>query len=215
MTTGRDTSHLIKTMASDAGTPADEAWLSFDAALIVAVVLSCIGALLLLALVFGIQPHMAAVVATSPFQFKVTAMAVLGCGAALVVRHLGRPGSSGLAFAALIPGVVVLLAGAALDRSGFPLTGASDLSVPICVAYIVLLSLPPLAILLGTLKTGVLTRPAMAGAAAGMLAGAIGGAAYAFVCKNDGAGFVAIWYPVAIVSVAALGALVGRRWLAW
>jgi hypothetical protein len=57
--------------------------------------------------------------------------------------------------------------------------------------------------------------PVRAGLAAGFLAGTIGGAAYAFACRNDGALFVAVWYGLAILIVSTLGALIGRRVLAW
>ena len=69
--------------------------------------------------------------------------------------------------------------------------------------------------MLGAMRRGIPTRPAFAGAAAGLLAGALGGAAYAIVCKNDGALFVAVWYTTAIIVVAGLGALIGRKALAW
>jgi hypothetical protein len=72
-----------------------------------------------------------------------------------------------------------------------------------------------MAITLFVLKMGVPTRPAVAGAAAGVLAGTLGAAAYSVVCKNDGGLFVAVWYSVAILIVAGLGAIVGRRALAW
>jgi len=58
-------------------------------------------------------------------------------------------------------------------------------------------------------------RPIVAGLAAGLFAGALGAAAYAPACKNDGGLFVAIWYSAAILIVAALGAAIGRRALAW
>jgi hypothetical protein len=47
-------------------------------------------------------------------------------------------------------------------------------------------------LLLGVMSQGVVTRPAAAGAAAGLLAGALGAMAYAIACKNNGALFVFI-----------------------
>jgi hypothetical protein len=46
-------------------------------------------------------------------------------------------------------------------------------------------------------------------------AGALGATAYTIACVNDGRMFVAIWYPVAILIVASVGAAIGRRVLAW
>jgi hypothetical protein len=79
----------------------------------------------------------------------------------------------------------------------------------------VLLSLPALALILGVLRTGAPTRPSVTGTAAGVMSGALGAAAYAVACKNDGGLFVAIWYSTAIVIVGALGAVIGRRVLSW
>jgi hypothetical protein len=69
--------------------------------------------------------------------------------------------------------------------------------------------------IIGALRTGASTRPTIAGATAGLLAGALGAAAYALACKNDGGLFVAIWYSASILIVAGLGAVFGRRALAW
>jgi len=101
------------------------------------------------------------------------------------------------------------------DRSGFPLLGRDASSVPICFLAIVGASVPALFILLWVIRRAVVTRPVLAGAAAGLLAGALGAVAYAIACKNDGAAFVLIWYGLAIGTVSFLGALVGQRYLRW
>lgn len=79
-----------------------------------------------------------------------------------------------------------------LDRSGFPVLARDALSVPICYFAILGTSLPALVLLLWVMSQGVVTRPAAAGAAAGLLAGALGAMAYAIACKNNGALFVFI-----------------------
>ncbi len=53
------------------------------------------------------------------------------------------------------------------------------------------------------------------GAAAGLLAGAIGAALYATHCPDDSPLFVATWYTLAIGFVVGLGALAGSRLLRW
>ncbi|HUI21148.1 MAG TPA: NrsF family protein, partial [Methylocella sp.] len=58
-------------------------------------------------------------------------------------------------------------------------------------------------------------RPALAGAAAGLLAGAIGAAFYATHCPDDSPLFVATWYTLAIAFVTAIGAIAGARLLRW
>jgi hypothetical protein len=149
------------------------------------------------------------------FWHKAACTLALAAGGFLLVRSLARPDGSGWPGAALLPGAVLLSLGGITDQSGFPLMGQSGQSVPICVGAIVLLSLPALVLILGVLRTGAPTRPAVAGTAAGLMSGALGAAAYVIACKNDGGLFVAIWYSTAIVIAAALGAVIGRRVLSW
>ena len=52
-------------------------------------------------------------------------------------------------------------------------------------------------------------------AAAGLLAGGLAATLYATHCTDDSPLFVAAWYSLAIAGVAALGALIGARWLRW
>jgi hypothetical protein len=93
--------------------------------------------------------------------------------------------------------------------------GNSDVSVCQCVLTILMVSLLPLIVLLYAMRAGAPTRPAMAGAIAGILAGALGAGAYALACENDAGLFVALWYPLAISTTTLLGAAIGRRALAW
>jgi hypothetical protein len=116
---------------------------------------------------------------------------------------------------ALLPAVIVLVFRAVTDRSGLSAMGGSVSSTYGCVLIILGVSIPPLAILLRVLRIGAPTRPTQAGAVAGLLAGALGATAYALACRNDGGLYVAIWYPAGILTVAALGAAIGRRVLAW
>jgi hypothetical protein len=214
MTSTHDTDRMIHALAKQAGMlhPAP----SYLTALIAGTVLSAISAVALALLMFGVREQgLMATVASAPFLFKIASMSALAAGGIVMAHHAGRPASSALGFMSLLPGLAILLFGGATDVSGFSILGASEISVPSCVASIVILSLPALALIHAAMRLGVPTRPAFAGAVAGMLAGAIGGAAYAVVCKNDGALFVSVWYPFAIAIVTAAGALLGRRTLAW
>jgi hypothetical protein len=166
-------------------------------------------------LLFGSGPSLASTIPTAPFWHKIACSLAVAAGGFLLVRSLARPEGSGRTIVALLPGAALLMLGAVLDDSGFPVFGHSGQSVPICLAAIVLLSLPALALILGVVRGGAPTRPTLAGTAIGILAGGLGAAAYAVACKNDGGLFVAIWYSAAILIVAGLGALLGRRVLAW
>ena len=59
------------------------------------------------------------------------------------------------------------------------------------------------------------TRPALAGAAAGWLSGAVAALTYALHCPELGAPFLGIWYPLGMLIPAAAGALIGVRLLRW
>jgi hypothetical protein len=147
--------------------------------------------------------------------FKLASTILLACGGFIVTKRAMQPDAPALHLAALLPGVLLLAAGAAMDQSGLSILGASRISVPACVGAILMLSMPAFILVLGTLRTGAPIRPNIAGAAAGFLSGALGAAAYAFACKNDGELFVAVWYGAAILMMTGLGAVIGRRALAW
>lgn len=59
------------------------------------------------------------------------------------------------------------------------------------------------------------TRLAMAGAAAGLLAGGLSAIVYGLYCQESAAPFVAVWYSLGIAASAAAGALLGPRFLRW
>lgn len=211
-----DTDTIIHGLARDAGARADRPPMRLETALLLAAFAALGVAVALVFLSYGIEPDLQATVTGAPFRHKVVSMLTLACGGVLVVASAGRPGASRLWSAALLPGLALLAFGAIDDRSGYPFLGRSGISVPSCLGVIILLSIPALAIIMSVLRaTGVVTRPALAGATAGILAGALGAAAYALACRNDGGLFVAVWYAAAVATVAIVGAVSGRRWLAW
>lgn len=177
------------------------------------------GALALAALVvaagFGLRTDLAGYAVSPVFLFKLAAMASLAIGGIVLVHGAGTPGARRPIAVMLLPAVLVLVAGIALLDDAVPLSGARAVSVPICLAAIVLAALPGLALLLGVLRRAVPTAPTRAGAIAGLLAGATAALAYTLSCRNDGGLFVAVWYPVAILLTCGIGALAGRRLLAW
>ena len=84
-----------------------------------------------------------------------------------------------------------------------------------CLALTPFLSIAPLVAALLAARHGATTRPALTGAVAGLAAAGVGATLYAMNCTDDSPLFVAVWYPLAVAIVAGLGALAGRRWLAW
>jgi len=84
-----------------------------------------------------------------------------------------------------------------------------------CTANIAFVALPVFIAALVALKGLAPTRPALAGAAAGLMAGGAGAAVYALHCQELAAPFLAVWYVLGISLPAVVGALIGRRYLRW
>jgi hypothetical protein len=84
-----------------------------------------------------------------------------------------------------------------------------------CLFFVPVLSLAPLTGLFWALRRGAPENPTFAGATAGLAAGAIAAAVYAWHCPDDSPLFLAAWYTIAIAGVSLTGALAGRSWLRW
>lgn len=209
------TDALIAELAGQAG-GGDAAEWSFASVLWAGVALSLTASLLVVGLTAGPRPNLSSLALEWAVQFKAAAMAsTVGAGIALT-RAAAIPGTQLRPFICLSPAVVLILCGVIFDRSGLSVTGVRFQSGPFCVGVVLLASSPPLALLLRVMtKRGTPTQPAAAGAAVGLLAGSLGALAYVVACVNDAAGFVAVWYGGAILLVAALGAALGRKILAW
>ena len=85
----------------------------------------------------------------------------------------------------------------------------------ICALSIGLMALPVFAAAFVALRRMAPTRPALAGAAAGALAGGLGAAVYALHCAELTAPFLAVWYVSGIAVPVLLGAAPGPRLLRW
>lgn len=210
--TPQRTADLIAGLAAQAR---PQPQLARSSALCWALALGLAGALLVVLLVAGARADLAAVAGTGLFAFKVGCTLLLAAAAVVLVYRAGVPGVRLRPWPLLLPLAVLVATGLLLDHSGYPLHGASGWSVARCVGTIVLAALPPLAAVLWALRRAIPTRPALAGALAGGLAGALAALAYTVACLNDGAAFVALWYHVAVLITALLGALLGRVLLRW
>jgi hypothetical protein len=215
MTPATDTDGLIHGLARQAGTSRLSGPRAFKLMLIAAALVSLGLSVAIVLLLIGTRPDFAIAVHGAPFAYKVASMLVLGLGGLFLASRAALPGSGRLTALALVPAVALLAFRAVTDHAGLSFMGNSDISAFECVTTILVVSLPPLVVLLCVMRAGAPTRPALAGAIAGMLSAALGACAYALACKNDAGLFVALWYPLAILAVAALGAAIGRRALAW
>lgn len=84
-----------------------------------------------------------------------------------------------------------------------------------CALSITTIALPVFVATLVALKRLAPTRPAMAGAAAGVLAAGAGAAVYALHCPELAAPFLAIWYVAGMAVLPLFGAYLGPRVLRW
>jgi hypothetical protein len=157
---------------------------------------------------------------TVRFDLKfVDTLALLAPSALLCLRLLrpdARPGALALLFLAPF----ALLGGAVFaelmlmppDLWGTRLIGTNALH---CLTLIPLMSIPPLTALIVAMRAGAPQHPALSGALAGAAAAGVAATIYATNCTDDSPLFVASWYPLATLAVAAVGALAGRRFLQW
>jgi hypothetical protein len=153
------------------------------------------------------------------FDLKIVEMLLLAGVAGALVLRLARPGMDVTTAFLMLLIVPVMLAGAALielvlvgPQWQTKLVGSNSL---VCLTAIPLLSLPLLAAILYALRRGAPTRPSMTGAVAGLIAAGLAAALYALQCTDDSPLFVAVWYPIAIVAVSLLGAVMAHRMLRW
>lgn len=167
----------------------------------------------------GIRTDIDTALDTWRFDLKIVLVLVALAAAFSLCLALSRPVAIGRTSLRLLPlaalatiavGIeVAVLPGAAWANS---LIGSNAL---ICLAAIPMLAAAPLAALLAILRAGAPASPALAGAAAGLLAATAGAALYAFHCFDDSPLFVVTWYALAALPVIAVGAVLGHRLLRW
>lgn len=120
------------------------------------------------------------------------------------------------ALAAALAAMAALAAAslAAIPASDWPcvVAGRSEWR---CAVATAVLAVPAFAAAFWALAGLAPTRLRLAGAAAGLLAGGLGAAAYSLTCGETAPAFVAVWYSVAMALPAAAGALLGPRLLRW
>jgi hypothetical protein len=169
---------------------------------------------------FGVRPDLMDAMRTGPFWMKFAyALSVAALGFGLIDR-LARPGGDGGVFGPLLLAPLAVMTVLAM----YQLTGAPEEQrmklvlgsmYEICTLNIVVVSAPIFLGLFWAMRSLAPTRLTLAGAVAGVLAGAAGTFIYAFHCNESAAPFVAIWYTLGIAAVGVLGALLGRSLLRW
>ena len=207
-----ETEQLIRTLAADNAHRARPVGLVLALALLAAAPVSM--AMFLTEL--GVRPDVMTAMHNPFFDLKFVVTLALAISAIVVSLHLSRPEASlkGWAWLLLIP-AGILIVGIACEMmipQRLPMmTRLIGSNSRVCMTAIPLLSLPLLAAALIGLRHGAPTRPAVAGAIAGLLSAGLAATLYASHCTDDSPLFVATWYPIAIALVTAIGALAGSR----
>jgi hypothetical protein len=150
------------------------------------------------------------------FAFVIN-LALAGWVAAL---RLARPGTKlARVPSAIVAPVLVMWVLAAIALGGAEAPRRTELILgqtwTACPLNIAVLALPVFVAALWGMKGLAPTRLRLAGAAAGLLAGATGAVVYTFHCPELAAPFLGIWYVLGMLIPVALGALIGPRVLRW
>lgn len=170
--------------------------------------------------VFGLRHDLMEVMERPIFWVRFLFPICIAAGAYLMAERLSRPGVRvRKAWLGLALPLVVIWSIAAYVLMSAPAGERPALVMGqtwrTCTANIAFVALPLFVAALVALKGLAPTRPALAGAAAGLMAGGAGAAVYALHCVELAAPFFAVWYVFGISVPAAVGALIGRRFLRW
>lgn len=178
------------------------------------------GAALLMAVLLGPRHDFAVAVTMPMFWAKIAFVTSFAAASLFAALRLSRPGLS----LAWVPGalgtpvvaiwllatVVLLRADAAQRKLLF--FGDTWNSCPFLIA---LLSAPVFVAVVWAMKGLAPTRLRLAGAAAGLLSGAVGTVVYSVHCPEMEAPFIGFWYLLGMLLPTAVGALLGPRLLRW
>jgi hypothetical protein len=211
-----NTDDLIRALAHDR----TARFPSLAQALALALAFGVAAALGLFVAMRGPRPDIATAVHSPRFLFKFVVTLALAASAIALVLRLARPGAPsralGLALwtgpALLALGVLFELTAVPASQWGTRLVGSNS---KVCLTSIPLIAAPVLIAAFIALRRGAPTRPALAGAVAGLAAGGLGATLYATHCTDDSPLFVMAWYTPAVAIVAGAGALLGARILRW
>jgi hypothetical protein len=188
--------------------------------LAVAIAAGLVGAAIILAMHLRLNPDLAVAAASPLFWLKVGFVAVILAVSAVAARRLGTPGARGArALAAVAAPVLALWLIAAVVLLEAPSSERVPLALGatwrVCALNIAMLSTPAFVAALWAMQGLAPTHLRLAGAGAGILAGATGTLVYTVHCPEMAPPFIAIWYVLGMLIPTVAGALIGPRVLRW
>ena len=210
------TSELIAALAAD---PVPEP-IRLGRRVAVALAVGLAASVALYLVLLGPRPDIGAASDTIRFWLKFVDSAAFALPTLLLTLRLAHPDAKPRALALwLIAPFVLLAAGVVVELLVVPqsewmsrLMGSTAMH---CTITIPILAAPVLAALIVALRAGAPLHPGLTGALAGAAAAGVGALVYASSCPGDSPLFVATWYPLATLICMGVGALAGRRFLAW
>jgi hypothetical protein len=212
-----DTDRLVAMLARDAEPVArGAAGRRFS----VALVAGTVAAVVLMLALLGLRPDLREAFRDAMFWVKLGVPALLLASGLAACTRLGRPGSHvGSAAVVLLLPIAAIWLLAALALASAPTAARIALvlgdSSAACVVSIALLATPTFIAAFWAMKGLAPTRPALAGAFSGLVAGAAGALVYSWHCPEMAAPFIATWYLLGIAVPAVVGALLGPVLLRW
>lgn len=209
-----DTDQLIRTLAADNPHRARPVGFVLALALLAAAPVS----LLMFFAELGVRPDVMTAMHNPFFDLKFAVTLALAAAAITIALHLSRPEASlrGWVWLLIIPAGLLVggISGEMMVPQRLPMmTRLVGSNSKVCMTAVPMMSLPLLAASLVGLRHGAPTRPAAAGAMAGLLSAGLAATVYASHCTDDSPLFVATWYSLATALVTALGALLGSKLL--
>lgn len=188
--------------------------------LVVGLVLGALVTLLAVGAGLGFRPDLWLAMHGAMFWIKWLYTGSLALCASLATLRLARPdaGMTGWLWMACLP-VLGLVAISVEELASVPssqwLAMWLGASWKVCSTNVFLLSVPIFAGLLWSFRRLAPTRLRLAGATAGLTAGAWGATLYCLHCPESSAIFVLTWYTLGMVLAAFAGAMLGPRLLRW
>ncbi|MGF6495595.1 hypothetical protein ABIE56_003794 [Luteibacter sp. 621] len=175
----------------------------------------------LMAGLLGLRPDLAQVIHQPMFWVRLAFPVAVALAALHLTTRLARPGArvGGGAWVSLALPIAIAwgLAGVVLAEVAPDARGALMLghTWKVCSTLIAVLSLPSIVAVFWAVRGMAPVRLRLAGAAAGLLAGAMAAIAYCLHCPEMAPPFWSLWYLLGMLIAGGLGALAGPRFLRW
>ena len=184
-----------------------------------AVIMGIAGSALVMISMIGPRHDLTAALSHTGMWIKLAYTFAIAAFGLWLVERAGRPGAEMTrpALALLLPLLAIaLLAGLQMSAPGADMPRlVMGRSSRVCALLVTVTALPSLAAAFWAMRKLAPPRLTLAGAGAGLFAGAAGAFVYCFHCNEEAAPFIAIWYTLGIAAVTAIGALLGRPLLRW